>query len=143
MATYVIAAGLMILKFMGQGWITVYRMLKINAGFRNPEDANKGFFNPKPDPNQTDPNEYVDRSRRMHLNDMENIPAFLVAGLLFALTDPNLMLAQILFYGFVAARVMHFIAYFNAWSHEARATFFTLGSFTIMFMAGYSIYYAL
>ncbi|PIP92611.1 MAG: glutathione S-transferase [Bdellovibrio sp. CG12_big_fil_rev_8_21_14_0_65_39_13] len=140
-ATYVIAAGIMILKLMGQGWITVYRMMKVGAGFRNPEDANKGLLNANPNPNQIEPNEYVERSRRMHLNDLENIPAFLVAGLLFSFTNPSLLLAQVLMYGFVAMRAMHFIAYSNAWSHEVRATFFTFGSLAIMFMAGYSIYY--
>ena len=136
--TYVIAASLMILKLMGQGWITVYRMMKVGGGFLNPEDKASGWTNPNPRPGQLDPDDYVERSRRMHRNDLENIPAFLVAGLLFALTQPTLWLAQALFYGFVATRLAHFVAYSTARSHEVRATFYTIGSLIVMGMAVYT-----
>ena len=140
--TYVIAASLMILKLMGQGWITVYRMMKVGGGFLNPEDEAAGWTNLKPRPGQLDSDDYVERSRRMHRNDLENIPAFLVAGLLFALTQPTLWLAQALFYGFVAARLAHFVAYITARSHEVRATFFTIGSLIVMGMAVYTFIHA-
>lgn len=143
MATYVISASIMLLKIMGQGWITVYRMLKIGGGFLNPEDKNKGLANPIPRPGQLDTNDYVERSRRMHRNDVENILPFLVAGLLFVLTNPTLMLAQLLLYGFVLTRAGHFVAYLNGWSHEVRATFFTVGSMIIMGMAIYTIKYTI
>lgn len=141
--TYVIAASIMILKLMGQGWITVHRMLKVGGGFLNPEDAKPGLANPKPRPGQLDPDDYVERSRRMQRNDLENIPAFLVAGLLFAWTEPPLLVAQLLFYGFVVTRLAHFFAYLTARSHEVRATFFTIGSLIVIGMAGYTLYYAL
>jgi uncharacterized MAPEG superfamily protein len=137
-ATYVIAATLMIVKMMAQGWITVYRMMKVGGGFLNPEDAARGAVNPNPRPGQLDPDDYVERSRRMHRNDTENIPAFLVAGLLFALTLPPLWLAQALLYGFVASRLAHFWAYLTAKSHEVRATFFTIGSLIIIGIAVYT-----
>jgi uncharacterized MAPEG superfamily protein len=141
-ATYVIAASLMILKIMGQGWITVYRMMKVGGGFLNPEDEAAGLANPKPRQGQLDPDDYVERSRRMHRNDLENIPAFLVAGLLFALTQPPLLAAQLLFYGFVVTRLAHFWAYSTAKSHEVRATFFTVGSLIVVAMAVYTFIYA-
>jgi len=137
--TYVIAATLMIIKMMGQGWITVFRMMKVGEGFLNPEDENQGLTNPNPRPGQLDPNDYVERSRRMHSNDTENIPVFLVAGLLFALTQPPLLVAQALLYGFVATRLAHFWAYFTARSHEVRATFFTIGSLIVIGMAVYTL----
>ena len=137
--TYVIAATLMIVKMMGQGWITVFRMMKVGGGFLNPEDENQGLTNPKPRSGQLDPNDYVERSRRMHSNDTENIPVFLVAGLLFALTQPPLLVAQALLYGFVATRLAHFWAYFTARSHEVRATFFTIGSLIVIGMAVYTL----
>lgn len=34
--TYMIAAALMILKIMGQGWMTVYRMLVSDSGLASP-----------------------------------------------------------------------------------------------------------
>jgi glutathione S-transferase len=139
---YVVAASLMIFKVMGQGWITVYRMMKVGGGFLNPEDGAAGWTNPKPRPGQLDADDYVERSRRMHRNDLENIPAFLVAGLLFVLTQPPLWVAQALFYGFVAARLAHFLAYITARSHEVRATFYTIASFIVIGMAVYTFIYA-
>jgi uncharacterized MAPEG superfamily protein len=141
--TYVIAATLMIIKMMGQGWITVFRMMKVGGGFLNPEDANPGMTNPNPRPGQLDADDYVERSRRMHSNDTENIPVFLVAGLLFALTQPPLLFAQVLLYGFVATRLAHFWAYFTAKSHEVRATFFSIGSLIVIGMAVYTLIYAI
>ena len=133
--TYAIAAALMGLKIMLQGWITVAQMFKAGGGFLNPEDANKGPANPAPREGQLEPHENVQRSRRLHLNDLENIPAFWVVGFLFVLTNPGLLLTQIFMYGFVATRVLHFWAYSTAKSHEVRATFFTFGSLIIMSMA--------
>jgi len=78
--TYVLAAGIMILKLMLQPWMTVVRMMKAGGGFRSPEDAKKSPLNPKPDPAQLEVNEYVDRSRRINLNDLESIPSFLRGG---------------------------------------------------------------
>jgi glutathione S-transferase len=141
--TYVIAATLMIIKMMGQGWITVFRMMKIGGGFLNPEDAAAGMTNPNPHPGQLDADDYVERSRRMHGNDTENIPVFLVAGLLFALTQPPLLVAQVLLYGFVATRLAHFWAYFTAKSHEVRATFFSIGSLIVIGMAVYTLIYTI
>jgi len=141
--TYVIAATLMVIKMMGQGWITVFRMMKVGGGFLNPEDANPGMTNPNPRPRQLDADDYVERSRRMHSNDTENIPVFLVAGLLFALTQPPLLVAQVLLYGFVATRLAHFWAYFTAKSHEVRATFFSIGSLIVIGMAVYTLFYVI
>ena len=132
---YAIAAALLALKVMGQGWMTVYRMLRSNSGLVSPEDLRSGPINKEPAPEQLHVNDYVDRSRRMHRNDLENIPAFWIAGLLFVMIDPPLWQAQTLFYGFVAARVLHAIAYATKQSHEVRATFYTIGSVIVILMA--------
>jgi uncharacterized MAPEG superfamily protein len=73
--------------------------------------------------------------RRIHRNDVENIPAFLAVGLLFVAINPPLVAAQWLMYGFVAARLAHTIAYSTAQSHEVRATFYTVGSLIVIAMA--------
>lgn len=133
--TYAIAASLIILKYLGHGWLTVFAMMRSQAGFLNPEDANRGAVNPNPRPGQLDPDPFVERTRRMHRNDLENAPAFLVAGLLFVLVQPPLLLAQVLLYGFVAIRFVHSLVYLAARSHEIRATFYTVGSLIVVGMA--------
>ncbi len=139
---YAISASLAVLKIMGQGWMTVYRMMKSNSGLASPEDLRPGLLNKKPRPEQLDIDDYVDRSRRMHRNDLENIPAFLAIGLVFALTEPPLLLAQVLMYGFVLARACHAVAYATKQSHEVRATFYTLGSLSVIYMAVHVLVYA-
>ncbi len=133
--TYAIAAALMVLKIMGQGWMTVYRMMKSKSGLASPEDVQRGMLNKSPNPDQLAVNEYVDRSRRMHRNDLENIPAFLAVGLIFVTVNPALWLAQTVFYGFVLARMAHFVAYATKQIHEVRATFYTIGSGLVIYMA--------
>jgi len=135
--TYLIAAAIMILKLMLQPWITVQRMMKVGAGFRSPEDRKKSPLNPEPKEGQTEVNEYVDRSRRINLNDLESIPGFLAAGFLFVLVGPPLLLAKILIWTYVGARAAHFIAYSTAQLHDVRATFWTFSSLPVIAMAGY------
>ena len=133
-ATYVIAATLMIFKAIAMSWLTVVRMMQVKGGFRSPEDLRKTPFNPEPHPGQTAPDDRVDRIRRIQLNDLENLPFFLVAGFLYVLTEPSLMLARVLLYGYVVSRLLHFAAYASARSHETRATLWTIGSFILIFM---------
>jgi len=133
-ATYAIAATIMILKAVGMSWLTVVRMMQEKGGFRSPEDIKKTPLNPAPNPKQLEPNERVERIRRIQLNDLENVPFFLVAGLLFVLTDPSLPLARWLLYGYVVSRLLHFAAYFTARTHDTRATLWTVGSLILIFM---------
>jgi glutathione S-transferase len=127
----------MILKIMGQGWMTVYRMNKSEAGLLNPEDLLAGPANRNPHPSQLEPNDYVDRSRRMHRNDLENIPAFLAAGLLFVAVDPSFTFAVALMAAFVIMRLIHTVVYATGQRHEIRAVPYTIASLIVMFMALY------
>ncbi|HSF78881.1 MAG TPA: MAPEG family protein [Steroidobacteraceae bacterium] len=133
-ATYASAASLMILLVVATAWITVVQMLRYKSGFRAPEDLKKTLVNPTPNPNQNEPNEHVERWRRIMLNHLENIPFFLVIGLLFVLTGPSLVLAQWLFWGYVVARLLHFVVYGTGQIHDIRATFWTIGSVIIIAM---------
>jgi glutathione S-transferase len=142
-ATYVIAATVMILKAVSMSWLTVLRMMQVKGGFRSPEDIRKTPLNPEPNPRQLEPDERVERIRRIQLNDLENLPFFLVAGLLFVLTEPSVMLARWLLYGYVVSRLLHFAAYFTARTHDTRATFWTAGSLILVFMTGWSLVVAL
>lgn len=137
---YIIAASLMILKMIGQAYITVYQMMRAKGGFLNPEDIRKTIGNPNPSAAQLEPNDYVDRARRMHRNDGENIPLFLAAGVLFVASAPSVALAQWLMYGYVVSRLAHFVAYATAQNHEVRASFYTIGTLLIVVMVVYSLY---
>jgi glutathione S-transferase len=133
-ATYAIAAALLILKVVAMSWLTVVRMLEVKGGFRAPEDLKKTPLNPAPNPQQLEPNERVERVRRIQMNDLENLPFFLVAGFLYVLSEPPLWLAQWLLYGYVVSRILHFGAYFTGQIHEVRATLWTIGSLILVYM---------
>ncbi len=133
-ATYAIAATLMILKAVGMSWLTVVRMIQVNGGFRSPEDIRKTPMNPSPDPRQLEPDERVERVRRIQQNDLENLPFFLVAGFLYVLTEPSLQSARVLLYGYVVSRLLHSAAYFTGQIHEVRAALWSVGSFILVFM---------
>jgi glutathione S-transferase len=142
-ATYAVAATLMILKAVGMSWLTVARMIQSRAGFRSPEDLRKTPLNPNPDPKQLEPDERVERVRRIHMNDLENVPFFLAAGFLYVLTGPPLLLAQLLLYGYVVSRLLHFAAYLTAQTHDLRATLWTVGSLILVFMTARTLLAAL
>ena len=140
---YVLAASIMLLKLMLQPWMTVQRMMKVHAGFRSPEDARQTPLNPDPREGQLEPNEYVERSRRMNLNDLESIPGFLAAGFLFVLAGPPVLLGKILIWTYVGARAAHFLAYATAQIHDIRATLWTFSSLSVLVMTGYVLFQAI
>lgn len=81
-------------------------------------------------------NETVERARRAHRNDMENILPYLTIALFYVLTDPPLTLATILFIAATVARILHSLVYtLVVVPQPARALcFFTQWGITI-FMA--------
>ncbi len=133
-AAYAVATTLMILMASATSWLTVARMIQVNGGFRSPEDLRKTPLNPNPDPSQLAPNDRVERIRRIQGNNVENIPFFLAAGLLYVLTAPSLLVARLAFYGYAASRLLHFTAYLTAQTHDVRSIFWTIGSLILIFM---------
>src|SRR3569623_1214230 len=134
-ATYAGAASLMILKAVAMSWLTVERMVGAKGGFRSPEDLRKTPLNPEPNPQQLEPNERVERIRRIQMTALENLPFFLAAGFLFLFTDPSLTVARWLFYGYVATRLAHFAAYMTAQTHDVRAALWTPVSLILIYMS--------
>lgn len=134
--TFALAATAMIAKTFGMAWMTVWKMQTLRTGFRAPEDLRATALNPAPRPDQLAPDERVERWRRIHHNDLENIPFFLAGGFLYVLTDPALIQAQIVLYGYVVTRLMHLWAYASARTHDLRATFWTLGQILMLWMLG-------
>ena len=136
---FLIAAGLAILKMIAHSFLTVYRMIRSNGGFLNPEDIRKTIGNPNPSPDQLASNDYVERARRMHRNEGENTPIFLVAGLIFVSASPPVTLAAIMMYGYIVARVAHSYAYITERDHEVRASFFSIGALLTAGMVLYAL----
>ncbi|XP_013195004.2 microsomal glutathione S-transferase 1-like [Amyelois transitella] len=100
---YILYSAILAVKLLALGPITGFtRMAK--GTFASPEDAKllKGKV-------KTD--ETVERIRRAHLNDLENIPAFWILGVLYLTTGPNVVWASLLFKMYTAARVSHTIFY--------------------------------
>lgn len=140
---YAVAALVMVLKVVAMSWLTVYRMMKANAGLRSPEDVRRSPLNPDPSPAQLAPNDDVERVRRIQHNDLENVPFFLAAGFFFVLTQPPLWVAQLCFYGYAVTRLLHFAAYLTAQLHDVRAALWTPGSLIIIGMSVWSLIVAL
>ena len=140
---YAVAALVMVLKVVAMSWLTVYRMMKANAGLRSPEDIRRSPLNPDPSPAQLAPNDDVERVRRIQHNDLENVPFFLAAGFFFVLTQPPLWVAQLCFYGYAVTRLLHFAAYLTAQLHDVRAALWTPGSLIIIGMGVWSLIVAL
>ncbi|XP_032545089.1 microsomal glutathione S-transferase 1 [Chiroxiphia lanceolata] len=105
-ATY---AAIVLLKMMLLSLITVYyRMTRKAVG--NPEDtASFGKGDDAKKYLRTDAD--VERVRRNHLNDLENIVPFVGIGLLYALSGPELSTALLHFRIFTGARILHTFAY--------------------------------
>ncbi|CAJ1070196.1 prostaglandin E synthase isoform X1 [Xyrichtys novacula] len=98
--------------------------------FANPEDALRhgGLQFHREDP-------YVERCRRAHINDMENILPFLFLGAIYSLTGPSLAVARIHFFVFFAGRVLHSIAYLFALRAPTRSLAYTVAQIPCISMA--------
>lgn len=79
---------------------------------------------------------------RAHLNDMENILPYLSVGLFYVLTDPNPMVATILFRVTTVARFLHTFVYaIYVIPQPARAICFFVHIFITLYMAFMSVIY--
>lgn len=74
-------------------------------------------------------------SSRCHHNDLENIIPFVIVGLLYALTGPELSVALLHFRIFAGARIFHTIAYIGALPQPSRALSWVLGMLVTFSMA--------
>uniref|UniRef100_A0A665W935 Microsomal glutathione S-transferase 1 n=1 Tax=Echeneis naucrates TaxID=173247 RepID=A0A665W935_ECHNA len=69
----------------------------------------------------------VERVRRCHQNDLENIIPFVVISLLYALTAPELSAALLHFCLFASSRVFHTVAYIGAQPQSSRGLSLIVG----------------
>ncbi|XP_010749244.1 prostaglandin E synthase [Larimichthys crocea] len=98
--------------------------------FANPEDALRHggleFYRLDPD---------VERCRRAHNNDMENIFPFLFLGAIYSMTGPSLAVARLHFLVFFLARVLHSVAYLFALRAPTRSLAYTVAQIPSFSMA--------
>ncbi|XP_036374170.1 microsomal glutathione S-transferase 1-like [Megalops cyprinoides] len=77
----------------------------------------------------------VERVRRCHQNDLENVVPFVLIGLLYALTGPDLYTALLHFRVFVGSRFFHSVAYLTPLPQPCRALAFLVGMGSNLSMA--------
>ncbi|RZC40906.1 prostaglandin E synthase-like, partial [Asbolus verrucosus] len=100
---YLLCACLLVLKMMAVTLLTIYNRFKFKA-FISSEDAK--WMN-----GQVTVNDTVERIRRAHQNDLENIPIFLAAGFAYLWIQPHVGVAWALYLGFTIVRALHTIVY--------------------------------
>ncbi|XP_055136497.1 microsomal glutathione S-transferase 1 isoform X7 [Symphalangus syndactylus] len=109
-------------------------MVDLTQVFANPEDCvtfGKGENAKK----YLRTDDRVERVRRAHLNDLENIVPFLGIGLLYSLSGPDPSAAILHFRLFVGARIYHTIAYLTPLPQPNRALGFFVGYGVTLSMA--------
>ncbi|XP_042367723.1 microsomal glutathione S-transferase 1-like [Plectropomus leopardus] len=125
-------ATIVILKMMLMAPMTAYHRITKGA-FANEEDVTLKPAEERKKLLRTDPN--VERVRRCHQNDLENVVPFVVVGLLYALTGPELSAALLHFRIFVGSRIFHTISYVGAFPQPCRGLSFMVGLLTTFSMA--------
>uniref|UniRef100_A0A9J7YLQ0 Microsomal glutathione S-transferase 1 n=2 Tax=Cyprinus carpio TaxID=7962 RepID=A0A9J7YLQ0_CYPCA len=118
-------ATIVVLKMMFMAPLTGYFRITRKGAFSNSEDRKKML--------QTNPD--VERVRRCHQNDLENIISFVVIGLLYAFTGPDLSTALLHFQVFVGSRFIHTVSYLLALPQPSRGLSWVVGIITTFSMA--------
>lgn len=102
--SYIVYSAILAVKVLALSVLTgVTRMIR--GSVANPEDAKLLKAKVRFD----DP--AVERVRRAHLNDLENIPVFWVVAALYVSTNPVAAWATLLFRVFTLGRILHSIVY--------------------------------
>lgn len=117
---------LLILKMGLLGGITANRR-RLAQVVINPEDVG---VNPG---SHVEPQEAPEvlRAKRAHLNDLENIPTFLIAALVFTLTGASAKAGWAYFGTYFAARTLHTFFYLNE-KQPFRTISFFAGQLTLL-----------
>nr|AUZ41751.1 microsomal glutathione transferase 1 [Apostichopus japonicus] len=134
---YIAHACINILKMIFVAYYTVFKRFA-NKTFSTKEDY-EGFAatmekdDVKKKLAECDPE--VERVRSCHRNDLENIPAFLVVGLLYALTNPGVDAVSLHFRVFTLCRIIHTMSYLLPLPQPSRFLGFSVGTLSMVSMA--------
>ncbi|XP_055015917.1 microsomal glutathione S-transferase 1 isoform X5 [Boleophthalmus pectinirostris] len=127
-------AAIITTKLLLMGPVTAYYRLTRKA-FQNPEDAAAHSSKPEDLKQLVRTNDDVERARRCHQNDLENIVPFVLIGFLYSLTGPDPAWALLHFRVFVCSRFIHTVAYLRALPQPSRGLSWIVGLLTTMSMA--------
>jgi len=125
---FVFYGTLCLAKTAAMSLITSWNRWKYGS-FNNPQDA-------QIEANSDDPSKYkklmipkeeVEKVRRAHLNDLENVIPFVLLGLLYVATDPPKSTAMWHFQTFFGARLSHTVACLTGMRQSIRAVNFLVG----------------
>ena len=117
---YVVVYILLALKMVAVGSYTSVLRLRRRV-YATPEDYQLQGMTPT-----AARDEDIERVRRAHQNDLENILPFFVLGFLFLMTRPSLTAASIYLVGYLIARTLHSLFYIRGLQPH-RTIAFTLG----------------
>ncbi|XP_041766086.1 microsomal glutathione S-transferase 1-like isoform X1 [Anopheles merus] len=104
--SYIFWSSVLVMKMLFMSPLTSLNRIRKMA-FASPEDTR--MISKKLVPKYDDPD--VERVRRAHQNDLENILPFFVIGFLYLLTNPAPWLAINLYRLVAASRILHTIVY--------------------------------
>merc|ERR1712147_59495 len=76
----------------------------------------------------------VERYRRAHMNDLENVPIFILIAMFYLASNPSPFWANCHLITFTASRCLHTVAYVGLKSSGLRGLAFLLGTMTMMSM---------
>ncbi|KAK3102857.1 hypothetical protein FSP39_014478 [Pinctada imbricata] len=120
-SSFAFYATVVILKMMVMSLLTA--RVRLSKGiFANAEDGKL-----HKDPKVTTTHPEVERVRRCHQNDIENIVPFVLLGILYVLTGPDPWWAVLRFRVFAASRILHTICYLTPIPQPSRALMFGIG----------------
>ncbi|XP_050421482.1 microsomal glutathione S-transferase 1-like [Adelges cooleyi] len=124
---YLFYVSLLTVKLMIMSLLTGFQRFKKQAVI-NPEDTFLGA--------EIKIDDDVERVRRAHLNDLENIPPFMVIALAYLFTNPSYKVASNLFRLFTASRFLHTLIYaVFVMPQPTRAILFWIGFVITWYMA--------
>jgi len=119
---------LCLIKTGAMSLITSWNRWKYGS-FNNPQDAQ--IEAKSEDPGEYKklmvPKEEVEKVRRAHLNDLENVVPFVLLGLLYVATDPDKATAMWHFQTFFCVRLSHTVACLTGMRQSVRAVNFLVG----------------
>jgi len=128
--SYAFFSAILVVKMLLMSFLTARQRFS-KKSFANPEDVT---HDKKAKVTTSDPD--VERVRRAHLNDLENILPFFICGFLYCFTSPDPSTANLIFKIFTGARITHTLVYaVFVIPQPSRAISWAVGQICTLYMA--------